>query len=193
MTAVFKEPTLFPESEMFQDDRPTQPTEKQLKALYTELATKIKAKRWSTEKLGDIIEALEAYSYLAYMPYEDDDDFVLKLEQHDIYRHYTFTDGLIELLQDIPSRESELITANEELWVKAKGIKPLFLLGDILHCHHPYDDLLKIDGVYVVADHDLNAGYYCLDESNNKKEVSLHLKYEDVERSCTKVSKSMVS
>lgn len=171
--------TLFPDSEVFQKERPTKITNAQKIAFYKKLAKEIRKSKWSSSPEDDIVEDLESLYPFNGNGYE----LAKKLENYGKKAVYSIDTDLCEWLECIDSEYREIIKSNVKQWVKAHNPQPKFKIGSLLLITEKINFQLPVGkNVYITGINDKEA-YYLINEEF-KKNNGICIDFEKAERCC---------
>jgi hypothetical protein len=173
--------TLFNDSEVFQKDRPTAPTELQLQEFYSEKAKEIIRKQFSDSDEEDIIADLKDL-----YPFRDN-GFEMAKELETGEANYDIDTSFCDYLDDLSNDFLILHKQNIKDWIKAHNPQPNFKKGDKLQIIETISWPLKKDTTWYVNAVREETATYTIDE-NLKAGCGYVVNYEKVEKCCIKIN-----
>lgn len=171
---------LFPSTEVFQKERPKQPTEKQKEDFYSRMAKEIIKDGFSTSDEEDIIEDLKMLH-----PFNDNGFEMAKdLDSHRASASYDIDSSFCEWLDWLDIEYRKINEANVKEWVKAHNPQPKFENGTKLLINETICyGLTKGMEVYITGNNTERA-YYTIDANPNKQGGTC-IEYEITETKCS--------
>jgi hypothetical protein len=118
---------LFSDSETFQKERPTKPSEVQKVKFYNDMAQEVIDNGWSSDSVSDIANDLEEL----YPFYGNGYDLAKNLEKG--YRNqasYDIDPSFCEWLDNLDYEYRRLVEENVRTWVKAHNPQPKYKVGE---------------------------------------------------------------
>jgi hypothetical protein len=173
--------TLFNDSEVFQKERPTGPTEKQLEAMYAQIAQELIDDGYSEDDLATITEDIKNLYPFNQNGYE----LAKELEDNGC-ASYEFNAEFVEWLDWVCLRPLEIKSKNILDWVKAHNPQPKFAIGTKLYVMERLSLLLNKDQPVYIVGIDEQQACYVIHMSPTQTMGSL-IAYERVESLCTPV------
>jgi len=173
------EQKLFSDSEVFQKERPTKLTDKQVDDFYLERAKDLIENGYSKDYVEDIIEDLkELY------PFRDNGfEMANELKSYKMKACYEIDTQFCEWLDCLSFEYDQILTKNVIDWVKAHNPQPKFEKGTkLLITEHLCYGKPKGAIVYVTGGRKEEACYW-IDENPNKDGGTV-IEYELVEKCC---------
>jgi len=169
--------TLFNDKDVFQKERPLQPTEQQLQKFYSEQAKEIIKQGFSDSDEESIIEDLKGL-----WPFNGNGFEMAKdLERGDAY--YQIDVSFCEFLDSISYDFDAINRENEKAWVKAHDIKPAFPKGSKLLVKENICRGINAGMTVYVNGGSMDEGKYWIDENSERKGGTV-LTFERVEKCC---------
>lgn len=167
---------LFPDSETFTKERPTEMTSKQSDELYLKLAKEVINEGWSNSDPKDIAESIKEIPYYLNNGYER----AKYLEDHCFWTGIEVS--FVEWLDSLDDQINDVIKENVKAWVQAHNIQPQFKKGDTLNVQNNFSGYITGDIIHVTNIYPDEARY-TVDVDPNRRGGYL-IAFEKVEANC---------
>ena len=172
--------TLFNDSETFQKERPTEPTEKQLEEFYLKMANEIKKEGFSDSSENAIVKDLQNL-----YPFNNNGfEMAKELESYSAHAVYEIDTTFCEWLDSLCSEYNSIKTENAKAWVKAHNPQPKFEKGTKLLINKNICYKKDVGQTVFVTGINTEQAYYLIDEKENRQGGTV-LAYERVEGCCS--------
>jgi len=171
--------TLFNDSEVFQKERPTKPTDAQLDKFYYDSAKEIVNQGYSDSDLEDIVEDLKDLK-----PFNDSGFEMGKKLDRRSHASYDLSTMFLEHLEGLEWDYRQVNENNVKTWVKAHNIQPQFPKGTKLIVKESLHWKSKTgEELYITGGNPELAVYYV--NANPNENGGTVLPYELVEARCS--------
>lgn len=172
--------TLFSDSETFQKERPTKPTEKQLEDFYLKMADEIKKEGFSDSAETEIVKDLKNL-----YPFNDNGfEMAKELDSYSAHAVYEINTSFCEWLDSLWHEYNDIKTENVKAWVNAHHPKSKFEKGDKLIINKNLCFGKAVGQTVFVTGVKADEYYYLIDENQNRQGGTI-LACERVEDCCS--------
>jgi hypothetical protein len=170
--------TLFPDSEVFQKERPTNITEQQAQDYYRGVAEEIIQNGWSKSPIEYIIEDVSEIS-------EHDSGYEIAKELESFKKaSYRIETPFIEFLDDFGYNKGDILRENIRAWAAATNPQPKFTKGQklIIETDLNYEQkkgtIIYVNSIYT------EDACYVVDE-DRERQGGYMIAYEKIESRCS--------